>query len=360
MRLSSIRKIRDYLVSFKAQINSIQILLKFLDKLGINNLFRLINRKKLIILLYHGISKKDFKFYHRRYLPKSIFIKQITYLKKKNYKFITLTDWVKIIKINSRLKHRYVILTFDDGLKSVVDHAYPIMKKYGAKGCFYIVSDIIGNNKLLWTDYLDVFFRNYNDSKFKFLFNGQEFIYKINSELDLLKIFADIKIKLRLLPNKERIEYLNQFSLSNNINNFQNVPKDYLIVNWEELISLDREILEIGGHTKTHPLLTVLNKKDEFLKELFESKKEIEQKIGYSIKHFCFPAGNYDKTTIHYTKKHGYLTAVTIKQGLNLINSDLFQLKRIKTDNNFLIFKYKISGLYYFIQSKFSSFFYSH
>ena len=94
----SIRKIINNLISFEALINARNVLLEVLNILGINDVFRLINRKKMIILLYHGLTLKNFNFYHRRYLPKSSFIKQIKYLKRKNYEFITLSDWVEIIK----------------------------------------------------------------------------------------------------------------------------------------------------------------------------------------------------------------------------------------------------------------------
>ena len=154
-------------VSFEAQLIIKDLILDLLDRLGINGLFRLINRKKMIILMYHGISRENFSFYHRRYLPKSTFIKQIKYLKKRNYKFITLTDWLNIVNNKKKVKHRYIILTFDDGFKNVVEQAYPIMKKYDAKGCFFIVSSIIGKDQLMWSAYLEVLVRNHKNSKFR-------------------------------------------------------------------------------------------------------------------------------------------------------------------------------------------------
>ena len=343
-------------VSFEAQLIIKDLILDLLDRLGINGLFRLINRKKMIILMYHGISRENFSFYHRRYLPKSTFIKQIKYLKKRNYKFITLTDWLNIVNNKKKVKHRYIILTFDDGFKNVVEQAYPIMKKYDAKGCFFIVSSIIGKDQLMWSDYLEVLVRNHKNSKFNFIFKNQEIIYLLNSELNIKKAYADIKDKLRLVSNKERISYLNKFMLSNNINNFENVPYDYLIANWEELNSLDKDILEVGDHTKTHPNLKMLYSEDEFHEEMFESKIEIEKKIGYPIKHFSYPAGSYNKNAIQYAKKYGYLTGVTVDYGFNSLKTDLFQLKRINITPSFILFKYKISGLYEFARNKLSLF----
>jgi peptidoglycan/xylan/chitin deacetylase (PgdA/CDA1 family) len=306
-------------------------ILNLFDKLRINDIFRLFTKKQLIILLFHGITKKNFSFNHRRYFPKSIFEKQINYLKKKKYVFISLTDWADIVKNNKKIKHRYVVLTFDDGFKNIIEYGYPIMKKYGAKGCFYIVSDLVGQDKLIWNDYVEVFLRNYEKPKFKFKFKDQEMNYSLIPKKNLEIAIGDIKAKIRTLNYDERITHFKQFELSNSIHNFQNVPKDYLIANWDEIKSLDKNILDIGCHTKTHTHLANLKSKEEYYRELFESKKKIEKEIGYSINHICYPTGSYNKTTLDYVKKYEYLTGVTIKHGFNSkqLNMDLIAKKQI-------------------------------
>ncbi|MFX1504006.1 MAG: polysaccharide deacetylase family protein [Promethearchaeota archaeon] len=275
---------------------------------------------------------------------------------KKRYQFINLTDWVKIVKIKRKIKKKYVILTFDDGLKNVVINAYPIMKKIGAKGCLYITSGIIDKNQLLWGDFIDVFIRNHskNNSIFNFIYKGQKINYNLKSERNINNTIGEIKAKLRDMSIEERNSHLNLFKVKNNIQNFEKVPEDYLIANWKDLILLKKEILEIGGHTRSHPNLEFLNDEKYFYKELYGSKLKIENKIGYPIKHFAYPGGYYNKFVIHYVKKYDYLTAVTVQEGFNSINTDLFELKRFNIKNDFLLFKFKISGLYNFLLKYFN------
>lgn len=320
-------------------------ILYILDKIGLNDFFTYFNKNKLIILIYHGISGKDFKFNHRRYYPKALFEKEIKYLKKKGYHYITLTEWLKIIKNKSLLKNKYVILTFDDGFKNVIKYAYPIMEKYNAKGCFYVISSLIGKEQLIWSDYIEVLIKNYPKSNFQFKFKSQEYNYILNNPRNAQICIGDIKKKLRTLPNNERISHLKQFNPPNNISNFKYISEDYLIANWNELKSIDKRILEIGGHSKSHPNMESLKNEDEFLEELYESKKELEENLGYRIDHLCYPVGSYNIDTIRYAKKYGYLTAVTTKEGFNTTKTDLFQLKRLNLKNDFLLFKYKLSGL---------------
>lgn len=332
------------------------IILRCLNFLGINAFFRTLNRKKLVILGYHGISGKE-QSYRKKYLGKSIFEKQVKYLKKKNFSFITLTNWQRIVKSQKKINQRFVIITFDDGFKNVIDYAYPIIKKYGAKGIIYVIPGIIGKNELIWTEYLEMLVYNHRNNKFNFKFKDQIIEYSLNSKNNIKMAFNDMKNKLRALSNKDRITHLNQFKISNNIKNFKNVPIEYLIANWQELNSLNKNILEIGNHTKTHQNLDILSLEQEYYEELLKSKLKIEKEIGYSIKHLCYPAGVYNNKVIQYLKKYGYLTGVTVEEGLNMLKSDLLKLKRLMIDKNFLLFKYKVSGLYSFLQNRFGAFF---
>jgi len=338
--ISNVYKIRD-------------IILFFLDKTGINVIFRSINKNKCIILFGHGVSHRFINF-SQRHIAVSEFEKQIKYLKKKKYTFITLSDLTQIIKYMENCNQKFVIFTFDDGFKNVVKNAYPIMKKYNAKGCIYIVSDFVGDEKLFWTNYINLLVRNAPNSKFKFKFKNNEISYTFKNENELQQVSRDIKHKLKSLSNTDRFSHLEQFSLPNKISSFKTVPVEYLTVNWDDLKSLNKNVLEIGCHTKTHPNLTSLETSEEFQQELMESKRTIENKIGYEINQLCYPSCVFNNKVIHYVKKFGYHTATTCKEGFNTHETDLFQLKRIQVKNNFIVFKAKISGLYFLIQKFFN------
>lgn len=338
------------LISQNVETNIRNVFLKVFDKLRLNDFFRLINRNKLIILLFHGISKSSFTFTHEQYLTISNFLKVIMFLIKKKYKFISLTEWVDLVNNKKNIKNRYAILTFDNGFKNIIDYAYPIMKKYYVKGCFFVISDLIGTNQLLWTDSIELFFRNYKNSKFKFTFKDKRIEYSLTSKLEIKKASSDIVNKLRTLNYKERILHLKQFNLKTNAKNIKIFPKEYTISNWKELRSLDKNILEIGCQTKTHTLLDILKSEDEFYKELFLSKKKIEEEIGYPIKHLSYPSGSYDKYVIQFARKYGYSTGVSVEYGFNTIKTDLLQLNRIKVYNNLELFKFNISGAFFFLQ----------
>ena len=319
----------------------------FLDILGINALFRFINRHEAIILWYHGVCADDFtllKGYDERHIPQALFRKQLKFLKSCGYTFATMTELMDTFA-QGKNAEKFVVLTFDDGFRNIVDNAYPVMQKLGAKGCFYLVAGLIGTDQLLWTDHIEMFLRSSRESEFKFIFQGKPITYTINTKDLLEAAMRDIKKKLRTISDKERKEHLRQFVLESVVS----VPKEFLFASWEQIKKLDKNVLEVGCHTQNHPNCEMLDSDEEFREELLNSKRAIENKVGYDVKHFCYPAGSFNAEVIRHVKEYGYQSAATIIPGFNNKNTDPYVLKRISIEEDFIFFKAITSGSYFFI-----------
>jgi peptidoglycan/xylan/chitin deacetylase (PgdA/CDA1 family) len=68
------------------------------------------------------------------------FEEQLRYLKKAGYHPITLRDLIYYLTIGQRLPRKPIILTFDDGYLDNYIHAYPLLRKYGFVGTFFLVT----------------------------------------------------------------------------------------------------------------------------------------------------------------------------------------------------------------------------
>ena len=325
-----------------------KLLLLALDVLGINALCRTLNRNKVIILLYHGICDDTFdllKGYDERHIPRSLFRKHLEYLKRRGYVFVSMTGWLDAMEKKSRLK-KSVVLTFDDGFRNVVGNAYPIMKEYGARGCLYLVSDLVGTDELLWTDYVETVIRNQKTADFKFIFKGEVINYILSDSKSVGYAMKDIKARLRTLPDKERREHLEQFGNYKLID----IPREFIMADWEQIKTMDPDILEVGCHTRRHPNCTNLVTGEELEDELNNSKLDIEKNTVSKVIHFCYPAGAYNDRVISSLRSYGYKTAVTVEKGFNDECSNLFKLKRIAVDENILFFKAGVSGSYHMLR----------
>jgi len=90
-----------------------------------------------------------------------------------------------------------------------------------------------------------------------------------------------------------------------------------------------RNGMAIESHSVTHRLLPSLPKQ-ELMRELRESRKILEEKLGKAVDFFAVPGGIYNSEVITMARKVGYLGMVTSKLGMNDITSDEYCLMRIE------------------------------
>ncbi len=108
------------------------------------------------ILMYHHIgelpSNADAV---RRDLTVSVgnFEAQMALLSQRGYATISIEDLVAAFEGTRQLPPQPIILTFDDGYKDNHEYAFPVLKKYGFKGTFFVVTALTGTEGYLtWDD----------------------------------------------------------------------------------------------------------------------------------------------------------------------------------------------------------------
>ena len=95
------------------------------------------------ILMYHYISvppsdaddvRRDLS------VTPQDFEEQLRYLKKAGYHSITLRDLIYYLAMGKRLPRKPIILTFDDGHRDNYTRAYPLLKRHGFVGTFFLIT----------------------------------------------------------------------------------------------------------------------------------------------------------------------------------------------------------------------------
>lgn len=105
------------------------------------------------VLTYHHILKNE---ENKRFRNTSTttsdaaFSNQMTYLKRAGYDTISLYQLEGYLKNQINLPGKVVVLTFDDGLKSVYRYAYPVLKNYGFRATAFVISSRIKRHPQKW------------------------------------------------------------------------------------------------------------------------------------------------------------------------------------------------------------------
>jgi peptidoglycan/xylan/chitin deacetylase (PgdA/CDA1 family) len=74
----------------------------------------------------------------------NVFGQQLDYLKQHGYHTITFNQLFDFLYYNGPLPNKPIILTFDDGYDDAYTFAYPILRKHGYSGMFYIITGKVG------------------------------------------------------------------------------------------------------------------------------------------------------------------------------------------------------------------------
>ncbi len=128
---------------------------------------------------------------------------------------------------------------------------------------------------------------------------------------------------------------------------YQNESKR-LHLNWQEVKKLSNHpLITIGSHTITHPMLSEQSDNDALV-EVSGSKSEIEASLAMGVRHFCYPSGNFTEREETYVQQCGYISAVTVKPGMNTNKSNLYALRRTEvTDRDSLkLLQQKLDGAF--------------
>jgi peptidoglycan/xylan/chitin deacetylase (PgdA/CDA1 family) len=103
------------------------------------------------VLVYHNLASQA---RGRLVIAAKSFEEQMRYLKTHDYRVVHLRQLYEFISLRRQLPRKAVVLTFDDGYRSFLDHAYPVLKQLGFTATLFVYTDYVGagRNALRWED----------------------------------------------------------------------------------------------------------------------------------------------------------------------------------------------------------------
>jgi peptidoglycan/xylan/chitin deacetylase (PgdA/CDA1 family) len=200
----------------------------------------------VLVLSYHAVSER---------WPAALSVTpaqleaQLELLVGRGYRGRTFSD-----AVHRRSEGRVVAVTFDDGYRSVLEHALPILSRLGLPGTIFVPTDFPGRGEPMAWPGID-----------KWLGGEHE--------------------------------------------------RELLPLSWAELRGLADDGWEIGSHTCSHPYLTRLEGGD-LERELTRSRERVEQELGRECTSLAYPYGDHDERVVRAAAAAGYRSACTVPHRL--------------------------------------------
>ena len=310
----------------------------FLDLYG--TVRRKITGSQVAILVFHRIAPESENWFSAPLSPQK-FEKQILYFKN-NYEVLPLEVLVENIKSGRPLRGKAVVITMDDGNKDNYRYAYPILKKHNLPATVFISTGYIGTGKLFWWHQVEYAIRNTFMTELQVDGLGR---LALSSETLRRQTAEEVIEKLNEFPEAEKNRLIAQIVKLSRVS----VPDDLSeerILNWDEILEMEKNGISFGAHTVTHPILTRVSLEQAKI-EISQSRKDIEQRLGHKVNTFAYPNGLHNSQIIEIVREGGFTCAVTVlPERLIKAGDNVFALNRINPANNRHYFKAIFSGFW--------------
>ena len=188
--------------------------------------------------------------------------------------FISMDDAVSALRNPAGLGGRYFSVTFDDGVNNCVTNALPILSAHRCPAAFFLATDYIG--------------------------------LTLNRDWDRIRPFPQPYSGLRAA---------------------------FDFMTWDDCRRLAEAGMTLGAHTCRHVRLSRLSEADA-VRELSESRAEIERQLGIGCHHFAAPWGvpphDFDPA-VHpeLARRAGFRSFLTTRQGANGARGDPYGIRRV-------------------------------
>jgi len=194
------------------------------------------------------------------------------------------------------LPPRPVLVTFDDGYRSVLDRALPCLERHGIPAVVFVCSDPVLRSQRFWFDTL--------------------------AERD----GADAVLSAAARP------YATWRAIRESLATRFDEGDAHRPMTAAELRQLaSSALIEIGGHTQSHPRLALADVEAQY-REILGCRTALEDMLGRPIRTFAYPFGevgtHYTDDTVTAVRNAGFDTAFTTKPSFLGPDADAFQLPR--------------------------------
>ncbi len=220
------------------------------------------------------------------------------------------------------LPARAVTVTFDDGYADNYLNALPVLEELEIPAIVFVASGFLDGG-LMWNDAVIEVVRRC-DGVLDLSESGLG-VFPLYDSASRLRAIDSILSNLKYWRFSERASFIEDL-----MSEFQGLPSD-LMLTTEQLRSLQNSGIEIGAHTRSHPILARLPS-SQANSEIAGGKADLESILGEDVKFFAYPNGkpstDYNQSHVDFLKECGFQASVTTTRGVADSNSDPFQLPR--------------------------------
>jgi peptidoglycan/xylan/chitin deacetylase (PgdA/CDA1 family) len=310
-----------------------KILIDLLAALGVYRLFRFLNRKRVAILFYHGVSASErfegIRNYQGKHVRLSRFRAQLDFLRR-HYRVLPLPEVVDALRRGARLPANTAVITFDDGYENNATVAVPALSEAGMSAAFFLSTSYVDTDRCLWVDEIEQVIASTSLPELVVRDGERDERLPLTSDADRRAADRRIRAIGKALPDEALWRWLKEFFAHNGLE-VPRATRDYRFLTWDQVRGMHAAGMTIGSHTLRHAIITRVPEAER-VEEILGARRACEAALGVRCDTFAYAngrEGDFDDSTGRLLKELGFSCALTTVQGLNVPGDDLSTLKRM-------------------------------
>src|SRR3972149_6218836 len=258
-----------------------------------------------VILTYHMVVDRETYSRALNPLRRSMvtlerFEEQIRFLSRR-FRVISMDELGEAIKGGG--SESYAVVTFDDGYRSTIKNALPVLARHSVPAIFYLTTSFMDEERLWWLEAHDAIRKGARISV-----KGRDLRCPAGDAEQMERVLHEV-IMLGSASAEGQEEVKNALRDCG-------APPSAEAMRWDDARLLSGEPLPpIGGHTHRHLILAGLSE-GEARAEVYLSKQRLEEGLDMPVRHLAYPLGG----AAHAGKREfavaaeGFDTAVTMRR----------------------------------------------
>ena len=250
---------------------------------------------------------------------------------------------------NGSLEAQTVVVTFDDGYRDNLVDAWPLLERYKIPATIFVAAGASNRRPPYWWDELDRLLLTPGTlpSHFDLTLSGQTVRCDLGPSAtydeDAARRFRNWRVwedaptarhaLYRSLHDLlQTLQPPEQAAVMDDVRRWSGACDNHVraherLTDAEIVCLASSRLIDIGGHTVTHPALATLPPKQQS-EEIDRNKHHLESLAGRPLKSFAYPSGVYSEETTGIVRDAGYACACSAVIGPVHHDADPFQLPR--------------------------------
>lgn len=300
----------------------------------------------VIFTLHHVLPRSHDEFQPNRILevtPKFL-ERAVNRIRNSGYDIIPMDEVAG--RLRNRDARRFAVLTFDDGYRDNLEHAYPVLKKLDCPFTIYVATSMPDGTAELWWRVLEAIIAS--RAQFDVKLDDMPLMFHSETTDEKYTAYENIYWWLRGRSQDEQRAFIREFAVRHDVD--MGAMARRLAMSWDEISVLARDsLVTIGAHTVNHFALAQIDPA-RAASEMRNSADILESYLPERPRHFAYPYGDRGSAATRdfdIARDEGFETAVTTRPGV-LFNGHvdhMHALPRISLNGDFQAIHYLDSFL---------------